>query len=286
MATPVTQTTSPWQPVASQLSYAYDEARRLYDQGGPTFYPGQTYVGFAPQTQAALGQIQSRAQAGSPLNFAAQGFAQRTLAQLQPDNPVVAYVQAGARGDLLAHNPYLDGIYDQAARRVRDQVNAQFGAAGRVGSGAHAEVTSRNLGELANSLYGQAYESERDRQLSSQSLLAQLGQQHAQQRLAAAQLAPGLAAADYADADRLLGVGQAFEAQNLAALQGQVQRHNFAQTADANRLAQFMALLTGAPASYSTTQAFAPERDETAGLLGNVATGVGILKTLKSLDLF
>jgi hypothetical protein len=280
MATPVIQTTSPWQPIANQLSYAYGEARRLYDQGGPGYYPGPTYVGFAPQTQAALAQMQARAQAGSPLTRAAQGFARQTLAQARPSNPAFGYIEAGARGDMLGRNPYLDSIFDQAARRVRDQVNAQFGAAGRAGSGAHAEVTSRNLGELANSLYGQAYESERDRQVNAQSLPAQLGQQHAQNRFAAAQLAPALAAADYADADRLLGVGQAHEQQDLAALQDRVQRHNFAQAADAQRLAQFMALLNGTSAGFSTTQTTAPQGTAARNVLGGAAAGLELFEKL------
>ena len=280
MATPVTQTTSPWQPIADQLRFAYQEARRLYDRGGPAYYPGQTYVGFAPQTAAALSATQARAQAGSPLTAAAQGAVQRLLGPAAATaNPAYAYVQAGARGDHLGANPHLDAIYARAAHQVRDQVNAQFGGAGRVGSGAHADVVARNLGDLASGLYGQAYESERDRQLRSQELLAQLGQQATQAQLDAAQAAPQLAAADYADLDRLLGVGQAHEAQSAAALQDRVQRHNFAQTAEAQRLAQFMALLTGT--NYATTRTTAPEPGRADSILGGIRAGVGVAGDLK-----
>ncbi len=385
MATPVTQTTTPWQPIADQLGFGYQEARRLYEQGGPSYYPGQTYVDFAPQTRAALNAMETRANAGSPLTGAAQA-ATRTLlnadalaanpadAYLRPfaagtgpaspaaqyatsyasgvanpalatatqlarrptTNPARRYVEAGARGDYLDGNPYLDRIYDQAARRVRDQVNATFGASGRSSSGAHADLLSRNLGDLAADVYGQAYESERDRQLRSQDLLAQLGQQQfdnrlsatslqgqlaqndraqqldaigllqsgfaqtqanqlaaagqlarnygdaASRQLAAAQLAPDLAAADYADLGQLLQVGRAYEERDLAEVQDDVERHNFAQTEDAQRLAQFMALLGGGT-SFRTTTTDAPEADGVGTLLDYGQAAANIAGTIRSL---
>ncbi|MEQ9643514.1 MAG: hypothetical protein RIM84_26075 [Alphaproteobacteria bacterium] len=385
MATPVTQTTTPWQPIADQLGFGYQQARQLYDQGGPTYFPGQTYVDFAPQTQAALNAMQARATAGSPLTDAAQATARSLLgadalsanpadAYLRPfaagtapagpaaryatgfaggvtnpalsaatelarrpvSNPALRYAEAGARGDYLDGNPHLDRIYDQAARRVRDQVNATFGTSGRSSSGAHADLLSRNLGDLAADVYGHAYESERDRQLRSQDLLARLGQQRfdnrlsatslegqlaqndraqqldaigllqndfaqaqanqlaaagqlarnhgdaASRQLAAAQLAPDLAAADYADLSQLLAVGKTYEARDLAEIQDQVQRHNFAQSEDAQRLAQFMALLGGG-AGFRTTQTTAPEPDSIGTALGYGQAAANIAGTLGSL---
>lgn len=82
-------------------------------------------------------------------------------------------------GNFLGSNPYLDKAYDSAAssavrnyqNAVTPGINATFGAAGRTGSGTHALATSEaanNLGEqlgnMANTMYSNAYQFERGQQ--------------------------------------------------------------------------------------------------------------------------
>lgn len=99
-------------------------------------------------------------------------------------------LQATARGDFLNGNPYLDSLYDNAARRVTDTfneatmpaINSTFGAAGRSGSGIMGGVTAQamddlgeNLSGLAADIYAPAYEAERARQLQASGQLANQG---------------------------------------------------------------------------------------------------------------
>ena len=97
-----------------------------------------------------------------------------------------------AGGGFLGSNPYLDQVYDTAADAVTERfsedilpgINASFGAAGRTGSGAQALMQGRAAGDvaeqlrgLAGDIYAPAYESERERQITTASQLGQLGQQ-------------------------------------------------------------------------------------------------------------
>lgn len=55
------------------------EAQRLYEQPGPSYFPGSTVVSMAPETQSALSMARDRAIAGSPLTRQAQQYTQDVL---------------------------------------------------------------------------------------------------------------------------------------------------------------------------------------------------------------
>ena len=62
-----TRTGSTGAPAYAQpfVEYGLSEAQRLYgDQ--PTYYPGQTTLGFSPESEIALGGIRPQALTGSP----------------------------------------------------------------------------------------------------------------------------------------------------------------------------------------------------------------------------
>ena len=74
------------------VEYGLQEAQRLYQTGGPEYYPGQTYIGPSQMTQTGMQMAQQRALQGSPL---VQG-AQQTVGALQTaTNPAL-----GAFGDV------------------------------------------------------------------------------------------------------------------------------------------------------------------------------------------
>ena len=93
-------------------------------------------------------------------------------------------------GKYLNGNPYLTGMIDQTNRSVGDQVNSQFGAAGRYGSGAFTDVLSRNLADAQNNLRYTDYN-------------AQMGRMDQ-----AASQAPGLAQANYIGLPEMLQLSQ------------------------------------------------------------------------------
>ena len=54
------------------VEYGLGEAKSLYQQPGPNYFAGQTYVSPSSQTTTALQAAQNRAMAGSPLAAAGQ----------------------------------------------------------------------------------------------------------------------------------------------------------------------------------------------------------------------
>ena len=233
------------EPPAWQTPYlktGLERAENLYQSSAPQYYPGQTYVGFAPQTQAALGLAEQRATQGSPLTAPAQS---EILKQIQ--------------GQYLTPttNPYLQGLYNQMAGDVTAGVQSQFSQAGRYGSGANQAVLARELGNLANQVYAPAYQQERGMQ--QQALMA----------------APQLAQMDYADIERLRGVGGEREALSQAALQDSINRYQYAQQLPYQKLREYQAA-TGGSYGGTTTNVEPIYRNLGAGMLGGGLVGANI----------
>ena len=199
------QKADPWKGAQPYLYDIMGQAQNLYNQSaGDTYYPGSTVVPFSPETQAGLGAITSRATQGSPLNAAAQ---QQILSTIG--------------GDYL--DPTQNPAYGGLMQDVRNQVNSQFGAAGRTASGAHAGAMTRQMMDAGGRLYNQ----ERTHQLN------------------ATQLAPQLAGQDYIDANALLGVGAQREGLGQQYVQDQLARWNYAQQQPWQNLQNYSGLVTG-----------------------------------------
>lgn len=70
-------------------------------------------------------------------------------------------VNRNLNGDNLNGNPYLDAILGRTRNDVTNQVNDQFGMAGRYGSGAHQQVLERTLADAENQARFGNYNTER-----------------------------------------------------------------------------------------------------------------------------
>lgn len=229
-----TTTTSPPSNLQPFLQQGLNESRNLYQNGPAEYYPGQTVVGFSPETEAALGMQSQRAQDGSPLMDAANGFATSTL-------------NGGAS------NPYLDAQFKQAADSTQTRLSSEFAGGGR-NLAAARPARAEELGNLATSIYGGAYENDRNRQMGV------LG------------LAPQLAQSDYADIDRLAQVGQQREDLTGRQYEDQANRFDFDQAAPGNALDQYLARMQGYPGG--TTSSSTPVyRNTGAGALGGAMIG-------------
>ena len=206
------------------ITYSLGEAQRLY-QGMPAA-PETLAVGPSAATSQALQLAQQRAVGGSPLLRAAQ---EEQLATIQ------------GRGV----NPFLGGALEQANRLAGERytqdiqnLQSQASSAGRYGSsamgqqaGKSQDIFARALAEQGGQLAYSSAEAERDRQI------------------AAAQNAPQMSAADYADMQRLLQVGQAREGYDQQAIQGRLA----AQDIPLQRLQRAANVFYGAPLETKTT---------------------------------
>ena len=215
------------------ITYGLDEAKSLYGEGAPEYYPGQTYVDPSAQTTSALGMAESRALAGNPLLPAAQS---QQLSTIGGD-----YLSAG--------NPYFSGMMSAAARPVVDQFNtairdigSRTAASGRYGSGAMGEMESQASKNLATALTDTA----------SKLAYQNYGQERGMQNQAIAN-APVLAQADYGDIQQLAGVGQTKEDYARQALEGDINRFTYQANAPQQQLSNYLAAAYGAPAPVNQT---------------------------------
>lgn len=216
------QTNRPWRGQAPYLTDLYKRAEGLYGQGPVQYFPGQTVASRDPVTSQGLEAIANRGLAGSDLTRSAQGLNLQTTQGAFLGGP-------GA-------NPYLDPTYERAARGIGEQFNriiapnidSRFGAAGRWGSGAHAaaqgagmQALGQSLGDAATNIYGGNYQAERDRMMS------------------AANVAPTLAGADYADLGQAVNAGMERESYQQQLIDAAMQRFQFGQEQPYDQLARF-----------------------------------------------
>lgn len=184
----VTTTTQIDPTIQPFLSYGLGEAQRLYQAGGPQYYPGQTYVAPSETTLTGLQALEQRASQGSPLAGAARGAVQSAIqgqqspaAQMYANiygqagynptsqfytgllggtvNPAMAGTQATASGQYLSGNPFFQGAFAPAAQAATSQFQKAIGdvtsaasKAGRYGSGAMQNLQGQASNQLAQQL--------------------------------------------------------------------------------------------------------------------------------------
>ena len=205
------------------VEFGLGEARRLYENPTP-YAPFNTVVAPSSSTLSALGNIESRAMAGSPLTRAAQGQLQSTIS-----------------GDYLSGNPFFQGAFQAATRPLEQQfgqnimdIRSKLSSAGRYGSGAQtalegraAEGLATGMSDIAGKLAYANYDAERQRQQ------------------AATMAAPEMAASDYNDMSKLLSAGLAREGYSQAEIADQLARYQYQMPE--SRLSTFLTGVYGAP---------------------------------------
>jgi len=125
----VTQTTSAPAYAQPFLEYGLSEAKNIY-QNKPSYYPGQTTIGFSPESEMALAGTRQMALDGSPL---------------------IPAVQDVVMQNLMGTNPLMSAAFQPAVQ----QVQAQAAKAGRYGSG-------YQQGALGAALAPMAYKAQQD----------------------------------------------------------------------------------------------------------------------------
>jgi hypothetical protein len=284
-STPSTQVVTQQIDPAMQpyIAYGLSEAQKLYQNPSvPGYYPGQGYVSPTESTQQALQFGANRAVQGNPL----LPQSQQTVGAMQNTfNPAIQQMQATAGGEYLTGNPFFSGAFDAAARSAgttfqdqMQQVASNTSRAGRYGSGAMGQLQDRAAGTFATALTDTAgklayqnYDAERARQEAAQGNIGNLYGADYQRQLAAAQLGPQMAQADYQDINQLYQVGQAQESYQQAALADAMQRYNFQQNLPAAKLQSFLSAAYGAPMGQQTTQPI--YRNQLGNVLGGASLG-------------
>ena len=227
---------------------AIDASQDLYQSALPNYFPNNTYVATPAETQTALALATNRATAGNPLLNQSQTEASNILSgnYLDPNS-----------------NPYSQALFNQMSGDVASKVNSQFTKAGRFGSGANQEILADSLGNLANQVYGDQYNRERQNMVN------------------ATQIAPQLGEMDYNDIQRLNQVGDTREGIEQVKLQDAISRFDYEQQKPYLKLNQYLgALGANVPQNTVSTQPYF--RNTGAGLLGGAMAGSQIAGAMNS----
>ncbi len=270
-----TSTSEPPAYALPHLTRVLSEGQNLFEQPR-SFFPGKTYIDFSAPTLAGLGAGEARAAAGNPLIGQAQGAVSGAM---DFANPATDLLTQTARGDFLnANNPHLAAALQPAI----DRVQGMYSRAGRLGSGANLGAVTQAIAPV----YAQQFDRERGRQMQAQQMLGDLANQQQRTRMAAATMAPAMAAADYDDINRLVGYGAAREGKAGEALRDQMARHDFLQNEAAQRLAEYAALTRGGTIGSTGTTQTPYFSTPTQQGIANVADMAGIAKTANDLGVF
>lgn len=266
-----TTTTEPPKFIQPFMQYGAQQARALYQTGGPQYYQGNTVVPFSDQTEQALGLTEQRALNGSPVTNAAQDYAARTL-----NTAPTSQFGSGPNPYGSVNNPYLDATFNKAADSVQNRLESQFAGSGR-NVMASRPANSDMLSDLATNIYGGAYEAERNRgQHSYEAERDRMAQDLDRQRstqYAVAGMAPQLANQDYVDLQALTGVGGQVEDLAGRLMEDQAARWDFSQNAPQTNLDNYIARITGAYPGQNATQTTPTYRNRTAGAAGGALAG-------------
>lgn len=249
----------PWTAQQPYLKDLFARAQGIANQP-LQYFPDSTVAERNPYTEQALTAQARRGLAGSDLNREAQ-----------------SYTQAVLSGEHLGSNPWLDQMYDRAAKAVSNTYNrtvlpgieTRFAGANRSGSDAYQrarrianEELGDSLGGLATSIYGGAYEAERSR----------MGE--------AMRAAPTLAMQDYVDTGQAAQAGLSQEQLAQRQLDDLVKRFQFNQDEPFTRASRYAALL-GQP--IMTSQSYSkqwnesdPTKDIAAGVLALAPMAFGM----------
>ena len=199
-------------PLATK--YASD-AISLSNQGF-TPYGGDRFAGLNQTQEQGLQAIQDRAIGGSQtVNMAEQ--------QLQNN------IQGGQT------NPYLDAMVGRAQDSVRSQFNTGAVNSGSFGNSGLQEQFAKQLGDTASSMYGNAYETDRNRQMQSIGMAQQFGNQA------------------YTDAGQLMNAGNFMQDQQQQNADFGFQQFQDQQNDPYKKLSAMAGVFNSAPGQSSTT---------------------------------
>lgn len=239
--TTTVQKSDPWIGQQGVLTKGFQRASYLLDNGIEKPYPGQTVAPLSGYSQQAVDLMAQRGLNGSPLQTAAQTEATKTL-----------------NGDYLGpdSNPWLAEIAKRNAGDITSQVQSQFGAAGRSGSGINQQVLARSIGDANNQLYGNAYNDERQRM---------------QQQVA---LAPQTVGIDYTDIGNVARAGSVLDTQNQNVINADMSKWNQKQMAPWDALQRYMTAIGG---SYGGSSSGTVTTPSTSGNPWSGALGGGLI---------
>lgn len=243
----------PWGPQQPYMKDIYQRAQDLFGGGTPEYYAGSTYAAATPEQLAAATGLASFAGQESPFLTAGQQF---TDAATGAAAASLGELQRVGMGKRLSQNPYLDEMFTRGASRITDayqqatapSIDALFAKTGGGGGTPHAlavtgaqEALGQSLGDFGASLFGNAYNTDANRQMSALQAAAQAG-------LGATSMAPKLDHLRYTPFAAQQQAGDYLQQLAQGQLDADIDRHNYAAGGgDADWLTHYANMILGHP---------------------------------------
>ena len=227
------QTTNELDPnVVPYVRDALSEQQRLYREGAPEYYAGQTYLDPNAQQQQAINMMTANANINNPMLQNATNL----------NNQMI-------QGDFLQNNPNFDAVMNTAGRKATDLYNtatqstmSDVSQAGRYGSDAHARLQAGNAGKLAQSLADTAG------QYAYQNYATERANQNQ-----AMQNAGNIANYQNIGAQNLMNAGNLQAGFDQTALNADIARHDYGENKQAQLLGNYTNAVWGAPGGSTST---------------------------------
>jgi hypothetical protein len=199
------------------LASAYtDKAINLSNQGYQP-YGGQRFADMNTTQNLGIGMVQDRALNGSATMNNAEGALNQVIGGTS--------------------NPYLDAAVKKAQASAMGAGQQAAVRSGSFGNSGIAEATAKNVGDIATTMYGNAYESDAGR------------------RMSAIGMAPTFGNAQYQDAQQLMNAGQAMQDQQQQGMDFNYQQFQDATNMPYKQLAAMSGVFgSGLGSTSSTTQ--------------------------------
>ena len=269
--------TEPWDAQKPYLKAGFYQAGQDILNRPLEYFPGSTVVPYSPESRAAMGAQARRAYRGSPLLRGAQDY---TTGAVGGEYLDARPGEAGGYTTDVLGGEYLGGsgaegadpemVAESVMASVEPAVASRFARAGRTGtSPLAAEALSRGFTRAYAPFAFQSAERAADRAsreyLTERGLMegaagreyGRFGQERGIQEAAAGR-APGLAAEDYNEIQRLGQVGAMREAKRRERLGDQMARWDFYQNEPTRRLENYMRQIQGTYGGTSTGQGTSP----------------------------
>ena len=265
----------PWKAQEDYLKRGFARAESAYKGGPAPYFPGKTLAGFDPAQEAA--QAATLGYAQGPRPAAQQELAERQMGRTYQ----TATDLMGGRVDTGAGTPYGDmasAYKDQVISQLTDPtsgvlpgirsglVNYQPGGSTRgnvLQQQAIADAVTKGMSMPLAQMYGQAYQQAQGQRLPA----AQVG-------LAGMQQYPSLMAAPLAMYGAMGDVGAQRRAMAQESINQAMQTYEYGATAPQTALQNYMAGISG---EYGGTQAARPSALQSAGQLGALMSGLGMI---------
>lgn len=252
--------TNPWAKQQPYLEYLFGEGKRLYEGGGPQYYPGQTLAGQSPatgqaqenlwQTATGAGQQQANA-AGQASLFGLTGAIDVN------NNPFLQEAIKSAQRPLINQATDAGGVFSSI--RSGAGADGQYGSSRQgLAEGLAYDRLNQQLGDISKTMSSEGY---------AQGLEAQ-GR--------ALALMPSTMSTIAQPAGWMDSIGQQQWSWNQNLIDDAMMRYNYGQNAPYANLAQLQNYIQGSYGMSGQTQMPGPRNSPLLGGLGGASAGAGL----------